>query len=452
MIRLDNSVTLTNELILKIVKKHKEEELPRLLKLAKYYDAKNIVILSRPQVEQQRPNNKIANPYASYITDTLTGYFLGKPITYNCDQAILDKLNAIFDYTDEADNNVELAKEASIFGVAYELVYCDEEGQIKLANLQTPECIPVYDTTIDKKLLYFIRYYENYDFVKDVKYITIEVIDDKGTTVFKTDEIMSNLQLVDQYEHLFGMVPVAVYQNNEDEVGDFEKVITLIDAYDKMESDTLNDQEYFTDAYLALYGYNADSEDVEKMRKDKVLLMDQGTKAEWLIKTGNDRSSENLKDRLDNDIHKFAKCPNMSDENFASNASGIAIKFKTLGTENIVSIKERKFKKGIQQRLKLINQIDNLLEGEAKWGDIEIVFTRNLPANETELATMVATLSDIVSDETLLAQIPFVEDVQAELERLEEQKEKAKENNPFFTAVDYQTKAMNKEEEEDEQV
>lgn len=451
MVRLDSKVALTEELILKIVKKHKETELPRLLKLQKYYDAKNTEIMNRPMTDGTKPNNKIANAYASYITDTLTGYFIGKPVTYNADDQILEKITEIFDYADEADVNMELAKEASIYGVAYELDYCNEEGQLKMAYLSTPECIPIYDTTIDKNLLYFIRYYSDYDYVKDIKFYTIEVINNIETIVYRSDEIMSHLKLIDKYGHHFGMVPIAIYQNNEDETGDFEKVITLIDAYDKMESDTLNDQEYFTDAYLALYGYSADSDDVAQMRKDRILLMDEGTKAEWLTKTGNDTSSENIKNRLDNDIHKFAKCPNMSDENFASNASGIAIKFKTLGTENIVAIKERKFKRGLQQRFKLISQIVGLLDGDFNWGDIEIVFTRNIPSNVVEIAQMVSMLKDIVSDETLLAQIPFVEDVMSELERLEEQKEKAKENNPFFsTGLEYQTKAMTEEEETEE--
>jgi len=71
------------------------------------------------------------------------------------------------------------------------------------------------------------------------------------------------LSKVSEEEHYFGAVPIAVFKNNEEEVGDFEKVISLIDAYDKMESDSLNDFEYFTDAYLALYGFTADPEDIQ---------------------------------------------------------------------------------------------------------------------------------------------------------------------------------------------
>ena len=182
--------------------------------------------------------------------------------------------------------------------------------------------------------------------------------------------------------------------------------------------------------------------------------MDEGTSAEWLIKSENDATTENMKNRLDNDIHKFAKCPNLSDEDFASNASGVAIKFKLLGTENLTSIKERKFKKGLQQRLELISMINGLVRTSFDWRAIEIIFTRNIPSNDTDIANMVNTLSGIVSDETLLAQIPFVEDVEAELERIKEQKEEDKFNNPFFQqgGINYETtaQARDKQKEQDE--
>jgi SPP1 family phage portal protein len=71
-------------------------------------------------------------------------------------------------------------------------------------------------------------------------------------------------------------------------MGDFERVIDLIDAYDSMQSDSLNGFDYFVDAYLALYGFTADESDIQKMKENRVLLMDEGTSAEWLIKNEND--------------------------------------------------------------------------------------------------------------------------------------------------------------------
>lgn len=402
--------------------------------------------------DPSKPNNKIANAYASYITDTLVGYFIGEPVTYTSnDNVLIQDLNMILEYNDEADENAELAKNASIYGVAYEMLYLSEEDKmIRFKALNPKEVIPIFDKTVEQNLLAVMRYYEDYDYVEDNTYTIVEVIDSKMVRRYKLD---TGLSLLEEYPHYFSMVPVAIFKNNEDETGDFEQVISLIDAYDKMESDSLNDFEYFVDAYLALYGFTADSEDIAKMKENRVLLMDEGTSAEWLVKQTSDAYVENMKNRLDKDIHKFAKCPNMSDEEFASNASGIAIKFKLLGTENLVSIKERKFKRGLQQRLELMSMINSVLREGFDWRAIDIVFTRNIPSNDTDIANMVNTLKDIVSEQTLLAQIPFVDDVQTELERVKTEREENKELNPFFSVdLGYKTEAMansNKKEEEE---
>ena len=419
-------------------------DLPRLLELENYYNTKNKII-NRTMADPAKPNNKIANPYASYITDTLTGYFVGEPITYNSnDKTLLQDLSMIFEYNDEADENMELAKNASIFGVAYEMLYFSEEDKmIRFKPLSPKEVIPIFDKSVEGNLLAVIRYYDDYNVVEDKTYTIIEVIDAVGVLRYQSTKGSNTLTLLENYPHYFGMVPVAIYKNNEEERGDFEPVISLIDAYDTMESDSVNDFAYFVDCYLALYGFTAEAEDVQKMKENRILLMDEGTSAEWLVKNSNDTTIENMKNRLDADIHKFAKCPNLADKEFASNASGIAIKFKTLGTENLVAIKERKFKRGLQQRLELMSMINSVLREGFDWRAIDIVFTRNLPSNDVDIANMVNSLRDIVSDETLLAQIPFVDDVQAEIERVDKQKEKEKEQSPFFNVgLGYETNAM----------
>ena len=95
--------------------------------------------------------------------------------------------------------------------------------------------------------------------------------------------------------------------------------------------------------------------------------------------------------------------------------------------------------------------IKGVLANGFDWRSIDIIFTRNIPANDVDIANMVNTLSGIVSEETLLAQIPFVEDVAGEIERLDKEKEKDKELNPFFqSGLDYETSAMENEETDPE--
>lgn len=429
MIKLAPNTVLTERELKKVIENHRQSELPRLQTLENYYLNNNAINL-RVMSDDTKPNNKISHPYASYITDTLSGYFMGEPITYSStEEDAIEEIKMIFEYNDEADENVELARHCSIYGVAYELLYIDEEGDLRFKYLDPKECIPIFDDTIENDLLGFIRYYFDYNIIEDKTYMYIEYITDKEMVRYKGDELGNTIIEVDRIPHHFGMVPIAIYKNNDDMIGDFEEVISLIDAYDKLESDSLNDFEYFCDAYLALIGFTADADDVKAMKENRVLLLDKDTDAKWLIKEEQDSTVENIKSRINEDIHKFSKCPNMADENFAGNSSGVAIKYKMLGTENLISVKERKFKRGIQRRLELMSTIVNIINGAAfDWRGIKITFTRNLPANETELANMVNTLDGIVSTETLLAQLPFIDDVQGEMDKLE----KEKEANPFY--------------------
>lgn len=385
--------------------------------------------------DPSKPNNKIANPYASYITDTLVGYFVGEPITYTSEnEALMEQIKDCLEYNDEADENMEIAKDCSIYGVGYEMLYVDEDKQLRFKNLDPRECIPVYDKGLQHDLLAFIRLVLNVDMTSatDKEYYVVEIITDKEIYRYTTSTAIGELKILTPPEiHYFGMVPIAIYKNNEELTGDFEKVVSLIDAYDKMESDTLNDFEYFVDCYLALSGFTADPEDIAQMKENRVLLLDEGTDAKWLTKNVSDTHVENLKNRLDANIHKFSKCPDMSDENFASNASGVAIKYKLLGTENVVAIKERKFKKGLQHRFEIMSNFFGLLNQCFDWRDIKITFTRNIPSNDADIANVINQLKDVVSTETLLAQIPFVDDVQEEMDRLE--KEKA--DNPFYAPL-----------------
>ena len=112
----------------------------------------------------------------------------------------------------------------------------------------------------------------------------------------------------------------------------------------------------------------------------------------------------------------------MTDETFMSQA-GVAIAYKVVAFENVASSIVARFTKAIQRRIELICNVLNLKASEAVWRDISINFVRNLPVNITETIQMVNSLKGTVSDATLLSQIPFIKDVNAELEAVQKQKE-----------------------------
>lgn len=417
MYRLNSADELTPDVVRKIIYKFRGEELPRLQKLKNYYLNKTAILLRAPK-DPTKPNNKVVHPYAQYITDTLVGYFVGEPVTYSSEEDI-NSLKMVFEYNDEQDENMSLAKDCSIYGVAYEYLYVDEDGAIRFTNFDPQEIIPVYGPTLEDAPIAIIRFYDDNNLGSEFKHFMVEIYTDHEIRKYRTSETIEGLELIDVVPHAFNSVPIVVYKNNDDLYGDFEGVMSLIDAYDALVSDDLNDFEYFVDAYLALYGYTAEAEDIAKMKEQRVLLLDNDSKAEWLIKSGDSAGVETTKQRIERDIHKFSKTPDSNDTNFSSNVSGVAMKYKLLGTENVGSIKERKFKKGLQRRLELLSGIMSLMSrGSFDWLGVDITFTRNLPINEEDLSTMVKNLNGIVSKKTLVAQLPFVEDAEQEIEQL----------------------------------
>lgn len=116
----------------------------------------------------------------------------------------------------------------------------------------------------------------------------------------------------------------------------------------------------------------------------------------------------------------------MSDTNFTGNSSGVAIKYKLIGLEQIRSRKEREFKKALQRRIELISGMLNMKSIDAiDFRDVEITFTPNIPANNQEQAQIVKDLQGVVSQKKLLSLLPFIEAPVQELKELKKEQEES---------------------------
>ena len=421
-IRIDKNTSITGDVIKWVISKHKIEK-DRIAELMKYYNNNNTAINNR-DYDENKPANKLSHPFASYITNMAVGYFLGKPISYNSENSnLLTRINDVFKYNDEADNNTTLAKYASIGGYAVELLYADEDSNVRFKALPADEVAIVYDNSLEENILCAIRYFdEEIVGTENIKTtISVYTSEEIQTYELKDDEIT----FIESEAHYFQDVPVVVYINNDELYGDFEKVRSLIDAYDKTQSDTANDFEYFTNALLVISGVLVDDENGLDFKNNRVLnFTGSEGKAEYLIKNINDSALENFKNRLVEDIHKFSQIPNLTDEQFAGNVSGESMKYKLMGLENITGLKEAKFKKGLMRRIELLCNFLNLATNDLMlYTDIQPVFTRNKPKNEVELANMVKGLYGILSDETLISILPFIENSHEEIEKRNKEKE-----------------------------
>ena len=439
-IKIDTDYVLNEELILDLIQKHSTEK-ARLNKLLRYYKNENDKITNREYKNKNKPQNRLSHPYCQYITNTAVGYFLGKPVTYQTeDNKLLESLTDIFRYNDEADNNTTLAKMASMYGYAYEIMYIDKYAKPRFKAIDPAELIVCYDNTLEENIVLAIRYYDEEvgedEVITRLEIYTKPIQNEQGQVVGNGKLIKGILKddavtLEEELDCYFDDIPVNVYTNNDELFGDFERVLNLIDAYDQTQSDTANDFELFTNCMLVVNGELIDDEQAQNLSDINVIqFLNSDSDAKYLIKNIQDTALENYKNRLNEDIHRFSFVPNMADENFSNNASGVAMKFKLMGLENLISVKEAKFKKGLMKRIELLCAYTKMKNNsDYSYLAIEPIFTRNTPANELEISQMMQNLTGILSEETVIGLHPKVTDTQAEIQRKENEASKMYEDN-----------------------
>ena len=407
---------------------------PNLMRLRAAYDAKS-PILDRHR-RDGLPNNRLAHPYAHYITTIATGYLIGQPVSYAVaeENATMDAIQDAFRRGSEAAENIQIARDQSIYGKGVEYVHVDENDLMPHTTAISPEnAFVVYDDTYDMEPMFGVYYLPKKR--SDGTYDGWRVWVMSPTVVARytaaSPDAMPEQTNVE--EHYFGGVPMVEYWNNESETGDFEGILPLIDAYDVLESDRVNDKEQFVDRLLVLTGavLEEDEEGRSPMGKLKEMhalqLPDAGSRAEYLTSEMNETSVEVLRSALVGDIHKLSLVPDMSDVNFAANASGVAMRYKLLGFEQLIRVKEQWFAEGLRARLKLYIHFLQMRGAPAlDVQDISIAFTHALPANMAENAQIArdALSAGAASVETAVKMLHHGEgwrdsDVQEEVERIQ---------------------------------
>lgn len=429
------------ELLGTLLRRHAQERV-RLDEIGEIY-ARRHRITSRRRLAGL-PNNRLAHDLPGYIATMAAGYLVGSPVRYAPPDGQEDAFEAVRRAYGEASVesvDAELAMDAAVYGKAVELCYADALARPRVAQMDPRSSFVVYDDTVEHAPLFGVACR---DFMDEQLRRRGERISVYGPHIIRHFERVGSEtpREVGRQAHYFGGVPMVEYWNNAREQGDFEPVMGLIDAYDALQSDRVNDKQQFTDAVFVLKGVGAlgidDTEEVAdagdgleavppavkaaedpsvRLRRTRTLFLPgDGADAQFVTKPDAESGNELLRLSLKSDIHKLCMVPDLTDEQFAGNVSGVAMRFKLLGLEQLTRIKERWFREGLRARLRLFCAFLALRgEPEVDAGRVQIVFTRALPVNELEIAQTVSTYRGLVPDRLLLTQVPFVEDARAVL-------------------------------------
>ena len=419
---------IKKELVVKLIREH-EKQIPRFKKLKKYYLGEHD-ILSK-QRAKNKPNYKPVCNHAKDIADTSTGYFMGNTITYsNSEDTDIDELLIAFDNAEVDESDHDNALDMAIYGVAYEYVYAREnENILDIKSLEVENTFIVYDDSIEQQPLFGVYYFKRKENKADTETYQAVIMTKQFVYSIVLEGKEKGVISEKPIPHNMGDIPIIEYKNNKYSIGDFEQQIGLIDSYNSLTANRINDKEQFIDSILVLYGARlGDDEEesikaMESLAENKLLELHPEARAEYLSKTLNENEVETLRNAVKQDIYTFSHIPNLTDENFAGNSSGVAMEFKLLGLEMITKIKQRYYVKGLKKRIKLFANYLGLTQIAIDANSITPHFSRSLPKNLLEISQIVSNLDGKVSQETLLSQIPFVEDPMSEIEKVNEEKQ-----------------------------
>lgn len=423
MFYLNRTTELTPELLHKMIQRFELDVQPKLRKYKNYYDGIQS-ILQKTYSDPSKPCNKSVINYCKNIVDSYAGYMAAPGhISYRSEQDIEDVMD-ILRYNDYQTEDADFLQDVLVYGTAAELMYMDSESKTRFKLIDPTQCFGVYDDTLSGDLMYFIRFYKVNEWDNNDLYM-VDVYSDKVVTSYQMAGMNGELTSVGQQPHYFSQCPANIFYL-PDEKSIFDCVMNLQDSANELLSGEIDDYSAFCDAYLCLEGVDADNDDISMMKENRVMLVPTGAKAYWLTKSANDAQVENILKRIHDSIYRIAQCADFSSETFVGGvSSGIAIRYRLTGMETRAGVVEGRMKKALQRRIEIICGIASLKLGEEVFRDIEIEFKRNVPIDELSQINIVNALKGTVSDATLLSQLDFVTDVNAELEAVKAQKEES---------------------------
>ena len=381
---------------------------PERQRLYDYYRGEQSV--DKGETVRGRPDNRLRAPFPRYITEVHTGYFLGLPPTVAYGGAAGARYAALSRELDLPHLYFDLGRDLSICGAGFALVWA-ERGGVKVCRCDPCGCFAIRSGDAGAPLLAAVRLFASgRGGTRGVLYTAERLVPfvwgGTGVTLGAAEE------------NLLHTIPLLPFYNNCQGVGDFAMVTGLVDAYNVLLSGALDDMQSVANAFLALYGMQGTTQrDIEQANRSRILSLSEGGRAEFVVKNLNHEALGQLEVNLRRSILQLSMTPDLCDEHFAGNSSGVALQYKLWGIEQVRAAKERTFTDGLRALLAVLTEGERLLGRSVDLTGGEVTFYKNLPQDNAALAETLLSLSPLLSRQTILENLPWVADAQEELRR-----------------------------------
>ena len=382
---------------------------PDRQRLYDYYRGEQPV--NKGEAVRGRPNNLLRAPFPRYITEVHTGYFLGIPpaLAYG-EAAAGERYAALSRDLDLPHLYFDLGRDLSICGAGFALVWAERSG-VRVCRCDPCDCFAIRSGDAGAPLLAAVRLLaggkgETRGVLYTAERLIPFVWDGTGVTLGTAEE------------NLLHTIPLLSFYNNCQGMGDFEMVTGLVDAYNVLLSGALDDMQSVANAFLALYGMQGTTQkDIDNANRTRILSLSEGGRAEFVVKNLNHEALGQLETNLRRSILQLSMTPDLCDEHFAGNSSGVALQYKLWGIEQVRAAKERTFTDGLRGLLAVLTAGERLMGRNIDLTGGMATFYKNLPQDNSALAETLLSLSPVLSAQTILENLPCVTDVQEELRR-----------------------------------
>lgn len=368
-----------------------------------------VPIFTREFADTNKVNNKINNDFFSQIVNNKSGYMSGLPVAYSYEGTDSEKerIQEIYRELKADDLDAEIVKDLAIAGEAFRILYVDTNGVIRCMNEKACDLISVENES--GVIEYAIRIIKQVN-IDNSEVLKVEFYDDTSVKVYLYEDGLSRQA---EFKHLFDVCPVVKFTNNAEALGDAEKVLNLIDSYDRTLSDVNSEIESFRLAYMIFKGVRPTAEDILAAKQTGAFGIESEDDVKFLVKDLNDNIIENHLDRIERNINIFSNNVNFNDERFG-NESGEAKKYKLIALENKCAITQRKVNNSLIRQFEIYSTASSKKGINIDPTKISFIFKRNLPLDLLYHADVQMKLKGLISDETRLELFPAVDDAQYE--------------------------------------
>lgn len=406
------------------------------------------------EVVENLPNNRIIDNQYAKLVNQKANYLFGQPFALDCtNDRYTELLKKVFNkrFMKTLKNS---GKAAYNGGIAWLYPYYNEQGEFSFRLFPAYEVLPFWKDSEHTQLDFAVRLYLviGYEGTTPTVIEKVEVYDLDGVHRFILDggtlipDIVNeenpdspHVTMIDSAGNVTGFnwakVPLIPLKANENETPLLKKVKSLQDGINVMLSDFENNmQEDARNTILVIKNY--DGENLADFRRNLATFgavkvrYDGDTKGgvetlEIMVNADNYKAIIEVfkKALIENGMGYDAK-----DDRLSGNPNQMNIQSMYSDIDIDANDTETEYQAAFEDILWFVNaHLANTGQGNFENEDVSIILNRDILINETEaIANCVASMT-ILSQETVVGQHPWVDDPQAELERLEKQKQKEQE-------------------------